>query len=385
MARVVIESISKTFQQPKKEPIQALRDINLVVEDQELIVLVGPSGSGKTTLLRLIAGLEEPTQGTVSFNGSVMNLVPPQQRDVAMVFQNYALYPHMTAFENMAFGLKLRKHSKAEIENRVWETAELLGLKPCLDRLPNALSGGERQRVALGRAIVGKPKVLLLDEPLSNLDTSMRAQLRVELARLQARLATTMIYVTHDQVEAMTLGHRIAVLREGTILQVAAPVNVYQWPATLFVAGFIGSPAMNLVRGCLKSEGNAIQFEWNASTGSDGANTLRVPLPERLDKKLSSSVGCPVVLGIRPEHLMINLWPAGESAHGCGKSAELNAVIEVIEARGPETYLHLEMGQHRLTARVDPDFRVHVRQKVVVAFNLEKAHFFDPTTEKALI
>ena len=242
MARVVIENVSKIFHGPKGEEVCAVHNVNLTVEDKELLVLVGPSGCGKTTTLRMIAGLEDISEGTISIDGEVMNAVPPKDRDIAMVFQNYALYPHMTVFENMAFGLKLRKFPKAEIEQRVKQTAEILGLNSCLARKPNEISGGQRQRVAVGRAIVRKPKLFLFDEPLSNLDAPLRIQMRKEIATLHSRLETTMIYVTHDQAEAMTLGDRIAVMKDGAIQQVADPLTIYDSPISVFVAEFIGSP-----------------------------------------------------------------------------------------------------------------------------------------------
>src|SRR5436309_7043550 len=260
MARVVLENLSKRFTGPGGETIRALDKASLAIEERELLVLVGPSGCGKTTTLRLIAGLEEPTSGTVAIDGQVVNPVPPQDRDIAMVFQNYALYPHMSVYENMAFGLKLRKCPRAETDRRVKAAAELLGLTACLERKPQALSGGQRQRVALGRAIVRQPKVFLFDEPLSNLDPQMRAQMRAEISRLHRRLASTMIYVTHDPVEAMTLGERIAVMREGAIQQVAAPMELYRRPANLFVAGFIGWPPMNLFLGTVLEKGRALFF-----------------------------------------------------------------------------------------------------------------------------
>ena len=265
MAQVVLDHLTKVFQGPGRESIRAVDDACLVVEDKELLVLVGPSGCGKTTNLRLIAGLEEPTTGTISINGQVVNDLPPKARDIAMVFQNHALYPHMSAYDNMAFGLTLRHHPKAEISKRVKDAAQILELTACLDRKPAALSGGQRQRVALGRAIVRQPKLFLLDEPLSNLDAQTRLQMRAEIARLHTRLAATMIYVTHDQVEALTLGHRIAVLKAGVIQQVADPMTVYQQPANLFVAGFIGSPPMNFFHGTLLAKGGMFCFQEQAS------------------------------------------------------------------------------------------------------------------------
>ncbi len=255
MVRVVIENLSKIFKGAKGEEILVVNNANLTVEDKEFLVLVGPSGAGKSTTLRMIAGLEEISEGTVTIDGKVVNTVPPQDRDLAMVFQNYALYPHMTVFENLAFGLKLRKIPKTEINHRVQETAHMLGLASLLDRKPSALSGGERQRVALGRAIARQPKVFLFDEPLSNLDAPLRAQLRTEISKLHRRLEATMIYVTHDQAEAMMLGDRIAVMNEGVIQQVAAPMALYNSPANVFVAGFIGAPPMNLFHGIILQKG----------------------------------------------------------------------------------------------------------------------------------
>src|SRR5438477_2567831 len=249
MARIVLDKVSKIFKGPKGEEVRAVNNVSLTIENQEFLVLVGPSGCGKSTTLRMMAGLEEVSRGTISIDGKIVNDVEPKNRDVAMVFQNYALYPHMTVYENMAFGLKLRKYPKAEIEKRVRETAEVLGISALLDRLPKALSGGQRQRVAVGRAIVRQPKAFLFDEPLSNLDAMMRVQMRMEILKLRARLATTTVYVTHDQVEAMTMGDRIAVMKEGVVQQVADPIRLYNHPANLFVGGFIGTPPMNFFRG----------------------------------------------------------------------------------------------------------------------------------------
>ena len=380
MARVVIEHLDKTFLGPKKEEIPALKDLSLAVEDKELLVLVGPSGCGKTTLLRTIAGLEEPTRGTISIDGQVVNRIPAKDRDVAMVFQNYALYPHMTVFENMAFGLKLRKFGKPEIEDRVVEAAALLGLQPCLDRLPGALSGGERQRVALGRALVRKPKVFLLDEPLSNLDAALRTQMRTELARLHARLEVTMIYVTHDQVEAMTLGHRIAVVKEGMIQQVAQPMELYRRPANLFVAGFIGSPPMNFLRGELLTTTGACVFAAKPDNSALGGHALRVRLPARFRTTSDRIQGRGVVLGIRPEDIDVQPAPnVAETVRSDGATA-LRATVELTEPRGAETYLFLTSGAHGFTARVQPDFPCRAGQAVAVAFNLEKLHLFDAGT-----
>src|SRR6266702_3731404 len=260
VARVVIEHLSKVFTGPRGESIHAVVDASLSVEDKEFVVLVGPSGCGKTTTLRLIAGLEEASSGVISIDGKVVNDLAPRDRDIAMVFQNYALYPHMSVYENMAFGLKVRNHPKEEIDKRVKEAAEILDLLPCLDRKPAALSGGQRQRVAVGRAIVRQPKVFLFDEPLSNLDAKMRVQMRTELTKLHQRLQATMIYVTHDQTEAMTMGDRIVVINDGVVQQTDAPLVLYNEPVNLFVAGFLGSPPMNFVKGTLKGESDSFVF-----------------------------------------------------------------------------------------------------------------------------
>ena len=261
MARVAIEGLTKVFQGPGGETVRAVDHVNLTVADKELLVLVGPSGCGKTTMLRMIAGLEEITGGTISIDGQVVNAVPPKDRDIAMVFQNYALYPHMTVYENMAFGLKLRNCPKAEIEKRVKEAAHLLDLTDCLGRTPTDLSGGQRQRVGVGRAIVRKPRLFLFDEPLSNLDPQMRGQLRTQLSRLHQRLASTMLYVTHDQVEAMTMGQRICIMKDGQMIQAGAPLEVYRNPANTFVAGFMGSPRMNLARALVSGRPGALVLE----------------------------------------------------------------------------------------------------------------------------
>src|SRR5271154_1544580 len=266
MAQVLLENLSKVFPEKGGPGVAAVKRINLQIEDREFMVLVGPSGCGKSTTLRMIAGLEEITSGTISIGGRLVNDVLPKDRDIAMVFQNYALYPHMTVYENMAFGLKLRKLPKAEIEARVNETAAMLGLESLLKRRPKALSGGQRQRVALGRAIVRKPKVFLFDEPLSNLDAKMRVSTRTEISKLHGRLGATMIYVTHDQVEAMTMGDRICVMKDGHVMQVAAPLEIYNHPANLFVAGFIGSPPMNFFKGTIARNGGRLTFVETAST-----------------------------------------------------------------------------------------------------------------------
>src|SRR5882762_10006206 len=323
MARVVIEHLTKHFTGPGGARIRAVDNASLTIDQGELLVLAGPSGCGKTTTLRLIAGLEEPTSGTIAMDGVVVNGLPPGKRDVAMVFQHYALYPHMTAYENLAFGLRLRKCPRAELDQRVREAAQMLGLNDCLDRKPAALSGGQRQRVALGGALARRPALFLLDEPLSNLDLPMRARMRTELARLHSRLKATLVYVTHDQIEAMTLGHRIAVMRDGVIQQVAEPLTLYRRPANLFVAGFIGSPAMNFFEGTINPGAQALMFRTNQANGQpppSSANSERrlqaaaptsvetEPLNLLLDPAAgvfpADFVGRKVILGLRPEHIL---------------------------------------------------------------------------------
>ena len=379
MAQVVLEHLTKVFQGPGGETIRAVDDACLTVQDKELLVLVGPSGCGKTTTLRLIAGLEEPTTGTISINGQVVNDLPPKARDIAMVFQNHALYPHMSAYENMAFGLTLRHYSKTEIDKRVRDAAQILDLTACLDRKPSALSGGQRQRVALGRAIVRRPKLFLLDEPLSNLDAPTRMQMRAEIARLHAHLAATMIYVTHDQVEALTLGQRIAVMKEGVIQQVADPMTLYRQPANLFVAGFIGSPPMNIFQGMLSAKGDTLFFEEQAG------NTRAVPTPfiVRLDiasvPPLRGYLGKPVALGIRPEDVAC-LSPQPKNP----PEGALEAVVEVIQPMGSETYLHLASHAHSFVARVRATERFSLNQRVLLTFDMPDAHFFDPASGRTI-
>jgi multiple sugar transport system ATP-binding protein len=375
MARVVLENLTKSFKGPRQETVDAVRDLNLTVEDKELLVLVGPSGCGKTTTLRLIAGLEEVSKGTISIDGQVVNGVAPRERDIAMVFQHHALYPHMTARENLAFGLKLRKHSRAEITQRVGEAAEMLGLADCLDRRPEALSGGQRQRVALGRALVRKPKVFLFDEPLSNLDAQMRVQMRREIAQLHSRLAATMIYVTHDQVEALTLGDRIAVMRGGTLQQVAGPMELYRWPANLFVAGFIGSPPMNFFQGTVATENGGLFFQEEAVPAGT-ASGFKLRVDGEMCSRLAGRTGKKVIMGIRPEHIAEKTGVADALA---GQVVE--ALAGVVEPMGPETFLYAANGSHSFAARLRADFRVAAQQKVSLVFDMRHAHFFDPATE----
>jgi len=375
MAQVQLENLTKIFPEKGGPGVTAVKRINLAIEDREFMVLVGPSGCGKSTTLRMIAGLEEISEGSVRIGGNVVNDVLPKDRDIAMVFQNYALYPHMTVYENMAFGLKLRKFSKADIDARVREAATMLGLETYLGRKPKALSGGQRQRVALGRAIVRKPKVFLFDEPLSNLDAKMRVSTRTEISKLHMRLGATMIYVTHDQVEAMTMGDRICVMKDGNIMQVAEPLELYNRPDNLFVAGFIGSPPMNFFRGTLRRAGGHVSFiEDNAA-----APPLTVVLDEKLAARSSQHMDKPVIFGIRPEAIHDSLTMASP---GSGPTAEVR--VEVSEPMGSETLLYLDTGKTSFIARVNPTDRFDAGQKVQVTFDLTHAHLFDPETEQAL-
>jgi multiple sugar transport system ATP-binding protein len=323
----------------------------------------------------MIAGLEEISGGTIRIDGRVINTVAPKDRDIAMVFQNYALYPHMSVRDNLAFGLKLRCFPAAEIDQRVREVALLLGIEPLLDRKPKALSGGQRQRVAVGRAIVRKPKVFLFDEPLSNLDAKLRVTTRTEISKLHARLGATMLYVTHDQVEAMTMGDRICVMKDGDIMQVAPPLELYRRPANLFVAGFIGSPPMNFLHGTIESAGAQLVFvERNTA-----AAPLRIALDERLSTRAAGRIGQPVVFGIRPEDVHDALTV---SAPAPGTTAEVT--IEVSEPLGAETYLYLHSGAHAFIARVRGGTSFDSAERLKVVFQLENAHLFDPLTERVL-
>lgn len=355
MAHVQLEQVTKVYD----NNFVAVKSVDIEIQDQEFIVLVGPSGCGKSTLLRMIAGLEDISSGTLKIDGKIVNDVPPKDRDIAMVFQNYALYPHMSVYDNMAFGLKLRKFSKAEIEQRVKEAAEILDLAHLLERKPKALSGGQRQRVAVGRAIVRKPKVFLFDEPLSNLDAKLRVQMRTEISKLHTSLASTMIYVTHDQVEAMTMGDRIVVLKDGLIQQIDSPLNLYENPVNKFVAGFIGSPAMNFIDGKIKNNGQLI-FD---------TDSITLPVPTKFFDALKAFENQNITLGIRPEHL--NFTPGAQSA------STINTRIEVIEPMGNETVLYVKAGTHDLTARILPQSDLKVGTNCTISLNMDKMHFFD--------
>lgn len=366
MAKVVIEHVHKIY----PGGVVAVNDANLTIEDREFVVLVGPSGCGKSTTLRMVAGLEEISKGSIYIDGKKVNDVPPKDRDIAMVFQNYALYPHMTVYKNMAFGLKLRGFPKSEIDQRVREAADILGIQEYLDRKPKALSGGQRQRVAVGRAIVRKPKAFLFDEPLSNLDAKMRVQMRMEISKLHTRLSSTMIYVTHDQVEAMTMGDRIVVMKDGIIQQVAEPLELYDRPANQFVAGFIGSPPMNFLTGHVEARSGGIWFKGEG---------LAVQMDEQHARRLTDRAGKSVVMGIRPEDIADALYVSSPNA-----AHQLKARIEVIEPMGAEVYWYLSAGPHALTARVGPAHSASPNQECTLVLNMKKAHFFDPVSGSAL-
>ena len=372
MAKVIIEDLVKIYQDGKGPGFKAVNNIDLTIEDREFMVLVGPSGCGKSTTLRMIAGLEEITSGNITIDGRLINNVLPKDRDIAMVFQNYALYPHMTVFDNMAFGLKLRKYPKAEIQKRVNDAAAILGIESMLDRKPKALSGGQRQRVAVGRAIVRKPKVFLFDEPLSNLDAKMRVSMRTEISKLHARLASTMIYVTHDQVEAMTMGDRITVMKDGNIMQVAEPLNLYNHPENMFVAGFIGSPPMNFFKGKLRRGRNSLIFEETHPKGTG----FSVHLDDTLSRKGAAYVDKDIVFGIRPEDISDVL-----TVSDYNPDQTIETVVEVSEPMGSETYLYLDTGAHSFIARVRSSDRFEINDRIKVSFDMEKALLFDATTE----
>ncbi len=353
--------------------VVAVSDFNLEIEDKEFIILVGPSGCGKSTTLRMIAGLEEISDGELYIDGRLVNEVSPRDRDIAMVFQNYALYPHMTVFENMAFGLKLRKTPKDEIKRRVQEAAEILGIEHLLDRKPRALSGGQRQRVALGRAIVREPKVFLMDEPLSNLDAKLRVQMRTEIGKLHNKLQTTFIYVTHDQTEAMTMGSRIVVMKDGIIQQVDSPANLYNNPCNMFVAGFIGSPQMNFADVKVENEGEG---EVCLVLG-DSKIVLPASRAANLDKRY---IGKEVVMGIRPEDLYDD-----DAFISANPGSTISAKVEITEMMGAETYLYLTAENNSFTARVNPSSTAKSGDILKVALDINKIHLFDKETQVSLL
>ena len=367
MAEVRLENVWKIYD----NGVEAVKDANLLVEDKEFVVLLGPSGCGKTTTLRMIAGLEEVTRGKIYIDGKVVNDVEPKDRDIAMVFQNYALYPHMTVYENMAFGLRLRKFPKDEIDRRVREAARILGIENLLDRKPRQLSGGQRQRVAVGRAIVRNPKVFLFDEPLSNLDAKLRVQMRAELKKLHLRLEATMIYVTHDQVEAMTMADKIVVMKDGRIQQIGDPHTIYNKPKNIFVAGFIGSPPMNFINAkVVRGEGGL----WIQASG------FKVKVPKEYEDALADWIDKDVIFGIRPENIYDKMF-----AFAPKEENTVTGIVDVVEPLGSETILHVKVGDDMITAKVDPKTQAKVGQKIDLVFDMEAMHAFNPETEEAII
>ncbi|HVQ75422.1 MAG TPA: sn-glycerol-3-phosphate ABC transporter ATP-binding protein UgpC [Candidatus Binatia bacterium] len=363
MAQVVLKDLNKKY-----DEVHAVKDVNLTIRDKEFMVFVGPSGCGKTTTLRMVAGLEEITAGEIFIGDRVVNDLPPKDRDIAMVFQNYALYPHMSVYDNMAFGLKMRKFPKPEIEKRVRDAAEILGIQELLKRKPRQLSGGQRQRVAVGRAIVRHPQVFLFDEPLSNLDAKLRVQMRVELKRLHERLETTAIYVTHDQVEAMTLGSRVVVMKDGWVQQVGEPMEIYSKPQNRFVAGFIGSPAMNFIPVTLTEANGGLRAE---------AKDFAIMVPADRRARLAAYKGQGVTLGVRPEDLRVGT--AGEAS-----GSALDAVVEVVEPLGSEILLDTTVAGQSVVARVEPSVRAKPHEKIHLVLNTERIHFFDAKTEEVI-
>ncbi|MDD4294756.1 MAG: sn-glycerol-3-phosphate ABC transporter ATP-binding protein UgpC [Candidatus Omnitrophica bacterium] len=367
MAQVSLRNVFKTY----KDGVNAVNNVNIGIENKEFLVLLGPSGCGKSTTLRMIAGLDFPTQGEIYIGDRLVNHVPAKDRDIAMVFQNYALYPHLTVYDNMAFALKLRNYSKSDIDRRVREASEILGIKNLLDRKPRQLSGGERQRVAVGRAIVRKPLVFLFDEPLSNLDAKMRVLMRTEIHKLHLRLQTTMIYVTHDQTEAMTLGDRIAVMKDGKIQQCDTPLNVYDNPASKFVAGFIGSPPMNFLNGAIIEKEKTLYFD---------AKEFKVRILEDMNAKLKDYVGKRVIFGIRPENIFDKLFASNATPENT-----VTVICDVVETMGAENHLYLSIGDHNFVAVVEAANKPAIGSGVEMVFDMRKAHFFDVNTEKSIV
>jgi multiple sugar transport system ATP-binding protein len=365
MAEVLLRNVTKRY-----DDVEAVRGINLDIPNNEFVVLVGPSGCGKSTTLRMIAGLEEITSGDIFIGGEVVNDLPPKDRDIAMVFQNYALYPHMTAFENMSFGLKLRKFPKDEIRKRVDNAARILDITPLLDRKPKALSGGQRQRVAMGRAIVRNPQVFLFDEPLSNLDAKLRVQMRTEIKRVHQMVKTTTVYVTHDQVEAMTLADRVVVMNNGVIEQIATPQELYHQPKTCFVAGFIGSPAMNFIR--CRIEGNGAELRVRI------CDTVTLPVPASRSPRYQALNDKELIFGLRPEHIT-------ELRHSDRDSnCEFSTTLDVVEPMGMETMVFFRLDGQEICGRVDPSSAAGPGQSMRLFANMDHMHLIDPTTDKVI-
>jgi multiple sugar transport system ATP-binding protein len=365
MASVTFENVTKVF-----GDVVAVDDLNIHIEDKEFLVFVGPSGCGKTTSLRMLAGLEEPTEGNIYIGDRLVNDVPPKDRDIAMVFQSYALYPHMTGFDNMSFGLKLRRTPKNEIDERVSGAARELTIRQLLERKPRELSGGERQRMAVGRAIVREPKVFLMDEPLSNLDAKLRVEARAMLQRLHRRLETTFVYVTHDQMEAMTMGSRIAVMRDGVLQQVDKPQRLYDCPANAFVAGFIGSPSMNFFDATLRQDNGDLYIE---TAG------FRIAVPENRRASWETMAGRAAILGVRPEDIHDSAYVPPELC-----AAEVEAMVDVVEPLGNEAFLYLQSGGLEYIARVDPRTDAQAGGRLIVAMCTDNMHLFDGETEQAI-
>jgi multiple sugar transport system ATP-binding protein len=359
MAEVALRNVVKSFGE-----VEAVRSINLDIPDNEFVVLVGPSGCGKSTTLRMIAGLEEVTSGDIYIGGEVVNDLPPKDRDIAMVFQNYALYPHMTSFENMAFGLKLRKFSKEEIRQRVDHAARILDITELLDRRPRALSGGQRQRVAMGRAIVRNPKVFLFDEPLSNLDAKLRVQMRIEIKRVHQKVRTTTVYVTHDQIEAMTLADRVVVMNGGRIEQIGTPQELYHQPKTRFVAGFIGSPAMNFIRCRLVQNGTGLRARIS--------DAISLPVPASHTARYQAFVGKELILGLRPEHIT---EPRRQDRD---PNCEFSTTLDIVEAMGMETMVYFTVDGQEVCGRVDPGSAVGPGESMRLYANMAHMHLIDP-------
>lgn len=365
MANLSLKNINKIYD----NGFHAVKDFNMEIEDKEFIIFVGPSGCGKSTTLRMIAGLEDISSGDLEIDGKRMNDVLPKDRDIAMVFQNYALYPHMTVYDNMAFSLKIKKMPKDEIDKKVKEAAKILGIENLLKRKPKQLSGGQRQRVAMGRAIVRNPKVFLMDEPLSNLDAKLRVQMRIEISKLHQKLGTTMIYVTHDQTEAMTLGTRIVVMKDGIVQQIDTPQNLYDHPRNLFVASFIGSPQINLIDVEVLKENEDV-FVKN--------DYLKLKLPKEKADILNEKnyIGKKVIFGIRPE----SIYDEEEFLEKADKEAIIDAKVRVYELMGAEVYLYFDLGEDQITARVKPSTQAKVGESTKFAFDMEKSYLFDPET-----
>ncbi len=368
MANVLLDHVWKIYD----GKVEAVKDANIAIEDKEFAVLVGPSGCGKTTTLRMIAGLEEITKGTIKIGDKVVNDVEPKDRDIAMVFQNYALYPHMTVYQNMSFGLRLRKFPKAEIDKRVKEAARILGIENLLDRKPKQLSGGQRQRVALGRAIVRDPKVFLFDEPLSNLDAKLRVQMRSELKKLHLRLNATMVYVTHDQVEAMTMADKIIVIRDGVVQQIDSPFNLYHYPKNTFVAGFIGSPAMNFLKATVVGKDGGLWIRLG--------NGILLKVPKIYEDELAEYKDKEILTGIRPEDIYDKMFAVAAKPENTVK-----AKVDILEPLGSQTILHASVGNDTIVASIDPKTEATVGQEMDLVFDMSMMRAFDLQTQRAII